>query len=435
MLALLLLACAPADKADDTAPGASPGYHTDVAPILARSCVGCHTDGGAGPFPLDDHESAAAYAGAMVSAVEAGTMPPFYATETEDCAPPAGWRDDIRLSDAEKATLRAWADAGAPEGPPADDPLPEPPETTLTTADQEVYPDEGVTLTELGDSFVCTSVDPGLVEDAFLTGLQVLPGIPAVVHHVLVFSDPEAESATWDGAQPDCHGTGVSEGALIGVYVPGATPFRTPEGSGIEVTAGSRIVMQIHYHAAAAPPEPDRTGIALDWADTTPSRRVYVSLLGNAWNEANGLLPGPNDRTEPEFRIPAGVVDHTESMALTMPDSLPELDVFAVGAHMHLIADSMEVRLSRADGSEDCLLHDAWDYDWQRVYQYDEATGPWPTVAGGDTVRLECNYDNTLDNPGVARALAEEGLDEPVDVGLGSGTLDEMCLAVFGVMY
>lgn len=48
---------------------------------------------------------------------------------------------------------------------------------------------------------------------------------------------------------------------------------------------------------------------------------------------------------------------------------------------------------------------------------------------------MQCEYDNTLDNPGVRRALDDAGLEVPVNVGLGEGSLDEMCVGIFGVVY
>jgi hypothetical protein len=48
---------------------------------------------------------------------------------------------------------------------------------------------------------------------------------------------------------------------------------------------------------------------------------------------------------------------------------------------------------------------------------------------------MQCQYDNTLDNPGVVRALADAGLTEPVNVNLGEGSLDEMCIGIFGVVF
>ena len=51
----------------------------------------------------------------------------------------------------------------------------------------------------------------------------------------------------------------------------------------------------------------------------------------------------------------------------------------------------------------------------------------------GDVVVLDCTYDNTMNNQNLVEALADSGLDAPIDVFLGEETLDEMCLAAFGV--
>ena len=38
-----------------------------------------------------------------------------------------------------------------------------------------------------------------------------------------------------------------------------------------------------------------------------------------------------------------------------------------------------------------------------------------------------------LDNPFVVQALAEQGLSEPVTIGVGESSLEEMCVILFGV--
>ena len=68
------------------------------------------------------------------------------------------------------------------------------------------------------------------------------------------------------------------------------------------------------------------------------------------------------------------------------------------------------------------------------------ATGPGvgnfkaSPIVVGDTVFVQCHWNNTLENPFEQRALADQGLGEPVDVGLGEGSsTDEMCLEIFGI--
>ncbi len=45
------------------------------------------------------------------------------------------------------------------------------------------------------DDYRCFLLDPKLAEDAFLTGVDVLPGNPDVVHHVIMFQVPPDEVA------------------------------------------------------------------------------------------------------------------------------------------------------------------------------------------------------------------------------------------------
>ena len=50
------------DTDTDTGEELAPTYWQDVAPIYFDNCVTCHREGGAGPFVLDDYETAAAWA-------------------------------------------------------------------------------------------------------------------------------------------------------------------------------------------------------------------------------------------------------------------------------------------------------------------------------------------------------------------------------------
>ena len=70
---------------------------------------------------------------------------------------------------------------------------------------------------------------------------------------------------------------------------------------------------------------------------------------------------------------------------------------------------------------------------WQRLYTYDVPLTQAPTLDQGDIVTLLCEYENTTDNPFVVEMLDEYGFSEPIDVGLGEHTLDEMCLSILGI--
>jgi hypothetical protein len=100
---------------------------------------------------------------------------------------------------------------------------------------------------------------------------------------------------------------------------------------------------------------------------------------------------------------------------------------------MHYVGVDMKIWVER-DGEELCWLQTPrWDFNWQRLYDVDAPLGSLPVVKGGDVIKLRCTYNNTLDNPFLAKALSEQGLSEPITVGVGESSLDEMCAMLFGV--
>lgn len=413
-----------------------PTWYQDIAPLVVGKCAGCHATGGIAPVELGDYESARPLATLVADSVEAGNMPPFAAAETDECQMQHGLKDDLRLSDEDKALLRAWAEAGAPEGDPNDPaPVPEPPSVELTTVDTQLQIQSGVTIDGANDQFFCFSVDPELTEDTYLQAMQVVPGNEKIVHHVLIYVDPDgssAEAAGEDGYYP-CSGGGA-QGDLIGAWAPGALPIQTPPDVGFEVPAGSRLVMNIHYHPNGVAEVDDSTRIEIDWMDERPANVAQLQLIGNG----QGLLSGPNDDGGPEFLIPAGVSDHTESMLVTLPSEIPELRLWSIGSHMHYVGVDMIIGVARENSSgpdEECLLHTpTYSFEWQRSYEYDRELDDLPRLAGGDKLFMRCTYDNTMNNPGVVEALGQLGLDEPIDVQLGEETLDEMCLGIYGLI-
>jgi hypothetical protein len=415
---------------------AAPTWYQDIAPTVIAKCSGCHHEAGVAPFSLADYESAAPWAMAVADAVESHRMPPFAADDTDECQMNHGWQDDLRLSDEETQALRAWADAQAPEGDPATAaPVAQPPSVELTTVDLRLEMPSAVTIGGPSDEFLCFSLDPGLTEDRYLQALQIVPGNDKIVHHVLIYVDATGESATQAGADGwfECSGGSIG-GDLIGAWAPGALPARTPEGAGMLVPAGARLVMNVHYHPTGGGDEvDDATAIELDWLDDRPAWLAQFALVGNG----DGLLPGPNDDGGIEFRIPPNVSDHTETMLYTIPPEYPELRLWGVGAHMHYVGVDMLIGVQRETSpgpDTECLLHTPYySFEWQRLYTYDNTLDDAIRIQGGDKLYMRCIYDNTLANPGVAEALQQQGLSEPIEVVLGEETLDEMCLGVYGI--
>ena len=146
----------------------------------------------------------------------------------------------------------------------------------------------------------------------------------------------------------------------------------------------------------------------------------------------------------PTFVIPAGKKGHTETLRHTLGKAgapSPDIRLLGLGTHMHYVGTDMTIQLDRAstkngDPQQECLLGTPrWSFDWQRLYMIDQPIESLPQVHLGDVVTMKCTYDNSMGNPFVVEALAEQGLAAPKDVVLGETTLDEMCLGVFMTLF
>jgi len=444
----LVAACGGNDKPNEgVAPDASAEvaaatWYGGVQALLVRNCGSCHTADGIGPFALDDYDSAKSVAAAVVDATETNRMPPWLAQDTEECAPPLPWQDDLRLSDDDKKLLVDWLAAGSPLGDVTTAvEVPAPPNFEIQNPTVEVSFQEPFAVAGNKDLFECFVLDPGLDEDVWITDVQMQAGNAKVDHHAIIFLDPigASEEIAVNGHFP-CFSTPDVAGSLIGAWAPGAVPFSIPETGGIPMPKESRVIVQMHYHPTQGSTEMDQSTLSLKTTTVKPTYDAILALLGNfdeLEDDGSGLQPGPGDRDGvPEFRIPAGVVDHTENQIYRqeLPIAVP---IFGVGAHMHYVGTEMKIDLKRAEGNggDDCLLHTpSWDFDWQRTYNFDAPIESLPVMKPGDELHLNCTYNNSMSNPAVAAAVTEQGLNQPVDVYLGEETLDEMCLGIFGVL-
>ena len=412
----------------DTAEGAEteasgPTWSADVRAVVAESCTGCHFSGGAAPFALETWEQAAPLASALAAAVEAGTMPPWSADP--DCR---SFEDERVLSDEDVVLLRAWADAGAPEGDPTE---PIAPVTTTLDPHQVYTPAVPYTpdFSTSADDYRCQFLDHTFTEETWVTASQVVPGT-SQVHHVLVFvltgdqvDLAEAQDAAdngpgytcFSGPIPTAEDGQVPTGGLpgqVGAWVPGANPLVLGDDEAVRVDAGARLVMQVHYSAGgSAEALSSETTLSVQLADDTPASLVVTRPLP--------VL---------DFAIPAGDGAYTASHRFTNW-STETLRVRSVAAHMHLLGRQEHATVHHADGGEECLLDiPDWDFSWQQAYMLPQDDAVW--VAPGDAVEVACTWDNSVENQPVVDGV----LQDPVDVTWGEGTADEMCLLYLGVV-
>ncbi len=401
-------------------PGPETTYHEHVAPLVARECLGCHVEGGIGPFPLDTYEAIVEVSEYVVPAVMTGYMPPWL--PDRDCRE---FDHQRGLTMEERQVFERWVDQGMARGNPADEP-PLPPPPAPFTATHVAHMTEPYTPSaEEPDDYRCFLLDQTITEDSYLTGRNVVPDAAALVHHVLVYGVPEAmvsliEEADAADAGPGytCFGGPVptaddTQGGSLGLigmggWVPGQVPFLEREGRGVYLPAGTRIVMQVHYNLLSNDPAPDMTEYHMQLTTEAPERLSVT--FPTAILELNIRAGEPVNRHQRLIR-------NYGSSPLTLTGFTP---------HMHLLGTEIGLERVAARGAsavEECLIDvPRWDFNWQQSYRVRD--GEEVTLAPGEGLVLTCNYDNS---PSRQPVINGEQV-EPRNVTWGEGTLDEMCL-------
>lgn len=433
-----------------TAAATGPTFHEHVEPILQARCQKCHHPTGLAPFSLLTYADAKSMAPAMREETTARRMPPWGAQDTAECKPRLGWNHDERLTDVEIKTIADWEAAGAPEGDPREAPPPakleplELPNPTVTVQPRQPFVTSGTK-----DQFRCFVLDaPALESGAYITGIHVVPGNRKVVHHAVVFTDPNGTQAAKAGPDGsfDCSSAAMAaaggnggptqgQSVTLDVWTPGVDPVDLPPNIAMPMVPGSKLIMQIHYSPGGTTADPDLTKVQLRASLVKPEFLLFTTAVGNFPTTVNGegLLPGPADPPGTvEFRIPANAKAHVEQMLFTLPAradaATNKIWVYGVMGHEHLAGVDVKVELERA-GDTQCLLQDRWDFHWQRMYTYAATPEKLPTLEPGDKLKLRCTYDNTMQNRRLAAEYRARNL-QPMDLTLGEQTLDEMCLVI-----
>ena len=436
------------------APGAealrTPTYHRDVEPILRQNCVKCHHEGGVGPFALTSYDLARSMAPALAAEVTALRMPPWGAHDTDECQVPLPWRGDERLSKEAIDIFRRWDVAGAPEGDPREAPAVIAPTQSLELVGPavEVLPERPFQpAASSRDEFRCIVVDsPAAQQGGYISAIDVIPGNRQVVHHVTAYADVGGIASSRAGADGsfDCSTFAAGGGsifnkvngvpphlALLIAWAPGGKPLELPPELGIELPPNSKILMEVHYSTGGKQVEPDRTGLRLAMAPTTPPYAIVSWNIGNRGRlepNGDGLQPGEGDVDGVvEFRVPANARDHVETMLTTAGPYAEPMPIFGIRAHAHFGAVDIKLDVLRGDAKQ-CLLQDQWDVHWQRIYTYDAPIERLPKLYGGEKLRLRCTFDNSMMNRRLGPELWSRGIP-PMDLTLGDESLNEMCMA------
>jgi hypothetical protein len=409
-----------------------PTYYQDVKPILDSRCAGCHFSGGIAPFALQTFAQARRNRHAIAHAVGMRHMPPWFADSRV-----RAYKYDPTLSAAQIRTLRRWAATGAARGNPAR-PARALPSVTPPSIRADVrlpMPEPYTPSVRNGrDDYRCFVLPWSRTASTFMTGFNVRPGFAKEVHHMIVFLARPADVATveeWERADAtpgySCYGgpslTGSEQIAanFLAGWVPGSGGGVLPDGTGVEIVPGSRLILQVHYNLDHVRPAPDRSVVELQLADTVAKRGSYLPLVDFRWLVARQT-----------FRIPAGRKRIVHTVTLDPRFFLPAVGaridvsrgftIHSVLHHMHLLGKRGDVALVRANGRRVRLLSIRdWHFHWQREYQLARPELFEP----GDQLSLRCEHDNTAANQPIVNGRRRA----PRTIYWGENSTDEMCIA------
>lgn len=398
---IVILAAGAARGARRRAVATVPTFSREVVRILQANCQSCHTEGGIAPFSLRTYAEVAPKAAMLALMVASGRMPPW--KPAQGCGEFLGER---RLSPGDVNTLLRWVAAGAPEGERLD--LPEPYRLDdqgwrLGTPDIRLQSDELYQAPFMRDSFRCFVFRVPAEKNVYLSAIDFRSLARGNVHHMIAYIDHTGVSESLDQADPGPGygtdtGPGFSGYGILGAWFPGAAPLELPEGVAIELPAGARVVLQVHYHPHDGMIAPDRSEIALYLA-RTPVRKLlrYLNVESR------------------DFTIPA----NDPAFHITGRWEVPRgMTVYAAGLHAHFLARAMSLEAINPDGARRCLIRIAdYDWKWQGMYRYREPVA----IPAGTTLEVNARYDNSAANPENPNVPAR-------DVHWGEYAHNEMCI-------
>ncbi|MBX7097935.1 MAG: hypothetical protein K1X89_09495 [Myxococcaceae bacterium] len=370
--------------------GGTATWYRDVAPLAQKHCQGCHNAGSIAPFSVETFQGVKGWHTAIGNAVSEQRMPPWMPSAA--CG--QKYRDDRRMSLDEADVFTAWAAGGGLEGDVKDAPPAYVAQQGLEWTDLSIAPKAAYTPNNTRpDDYHCFLIDPNVTQTKDVVGFEVVPGVRAEVHHVLLYAVDRAEAQKADDAEPGegwtCFGgPGSNNPILIGGWVPGTAAVRYPTGVGIPLPAGKVFAMQIHYNTAQVR-EPDLTSVKLQYAKGAVTQALLIPLA------------------DPFFSVPPHAMDWTPAYHPVSTPNQVGADLRAWGVFPHMHTKGKRITVTGPDG---CMVDiPKWDFQWQQQYFFDQPR----RIKKGEAVKLGCTWDNPGDKP----------------VGWGEGTADEMCLA------
>ncbi len=404
-------------------------FTKDVLPILQKNCQSCHRPGQVAPMSLISYKETRPWAKAIKAVVVLRKMPPWFAD------PQYGhFTNDRSLSQRDIETIVKWVDSGAIEGDPnaapasmawPNDGWSIQPEVVMDLPPHDV-PAKGILEWEL------IAFPAPFKVDTWLTSIEILPGDPAVVHHICLSFEKHKPGTVynryeWVQVPRDATGNptpgnsgfadlpnmvtamrdvGSSEVKLKPgppalrqrndfCYIPGNNydDYRR-WNAGKMVPAGSDIIMSLHY-TTNGKATVDRTRVGFTVAKTPPPKQFIVQGAGE---DTPVIAPSvASARAQfataynPDFAIPPNDPNYlAPPMDIVF---LKDVEIVSLRPHAHVRGKSAQYKITYPGGREEIVLNvPHYDFNWQLSYE------TALRLPKGSRLHFEFRYDNSANN-------------------------------------
>ena len=356
-------------------------FNHDIAPIVFRNCAQCHHPGEAGPFSLLTYADVKAHGRQIAFVTSKHIMPPWLPEPGE-----LKFADELRLTDAEIATIQKWVDQGEIEGNPSDLPT----QPAFSAGWQLGKPDVIVRATKPyllpasgSDSYWNFVFRTPVHSSRWLKAIEIRPGDKRLVHHANVLVDREENGrrlekepgAGFGGMELVIESEAFDPDSHFLFWKPGSPPYVEPDGMALRLDKNTDLVLNTHFQPSGKP-ELIQPTLGLYFTDKPATMHPI-------------LLQLDNDRM---LDIPAGEKNFLVSDDFTLP---VDASVLAIYPHAHYLGKDLLGFATLPDGTKKTLIHIGnWDLNWQAVYRYAEPVD----LPAGTTISMRFTYDNSADN-------------------------------------
>jgi len=359
----------------------APTYGKDVAPILYRRCVSCHSDSGVAPFSLISYKNAKARAETIAKVTELNYMPPWKAK-----ADYGEFRDVAALTPQEKDVLARWANAGSPEGNPAEAPAPPTmtPGWRLGPPDLIIKPSKATRIPAEGPDFFRDYLfDPQITTPTWVRAVDFRPDHKGTVHHIIpsLVSKEDVEKLRkikYDHEDDSWEQNSIGDIKpynTLGFWSTGAPPFVSPDGTAFLINPGDCFLLDLHYKSKGKP-ESEQVQVAMYYANKPPKDEMSVNVIANG-----------------DIYVQPGETTRAYAIGKKMKT---DTTIYAVWPHMHYLGRTIKAWVKFPGGySKPLVAIDDWDPEWQLLYYLKTPM----KVPAGSKVYVTATYDNSANNP------------------------------------